>query len=88
MFDRFVWEYYCSWYPKKEYEKTDPLKNKCNCGYEFKFNFFQKLLMLIKEDYVFTCPQCLHKRKYRLICHIVRDVGNERELIKHNNLLR
>lgn len=80
MFDKMGWEWYCSLFPKKKHGKIDPRLNRCDCGYEFHFSKIQELLMFLKGEYVHTCPQCLQRKRYRFVYHIVRDVTDEKDL--------
>lgn len=48
----------------------------CNCGYCFQPSLYQKLIMLIWGEYVFTCPRCHSKLKFILVHHVVK-VGTD-----------
>lgn len=64
----------------------DPFRWRCACGYSWKFSRWQLILMLLKDDYVHTCPRCQRKSRYRMISHVVRDLPTE-EIIENNKLL-
>lgn len=65
----------------------DPFHWSCSCGYTWKFSKWQLVMMLLKDDYVHTCPQCQRKSRYRMISHVVRDTPTD-EIIKHNKMLK
>ena len=79
----FSWEWFCSLFPSSKREEIDPYTWKCKCGYEWKFNKLQLLLMFLRDDYTFTCPYCLRQSRYRMITHVVRETDTEK--IRENN---
>ena len=80
------WEWYCSLFPSKAKDEIDPYLWRCKCGHTWKFNKWHLLRMLFFEDYIYTCPQCLRKSRYRMITHIVRETDT-REIIENNKRL-
>ena len=50
----------------------NPKLQYCPCGNTFQPKTHHKLIMLIKDDYTWTCPQCGAKLKFRLINHVVK----------------
>lgn len=77
------WEWFSSLFKAQEKEEIDPYTWLCKCGHTWKFSKWQCLLMLFFEDYIYTCPQCQRKSRYRMITHIVRE--SDTESIKENN---
>ena len=74
MGDRDIyWEWYCSLFPKTQKTKIDPTLQKCKCGHQWKFNKWQLIRMLLQGKYIHTCPQCLERKEYRLIYHVVME---------------
>ena len=55
----------------------DPLEHRCRCGYRFHISIFQKLLMLLFGDYLFICPVCHRRLKFRLVYHVVKVESKE-----------
>lgn len=50
----------------------NPKSQWCNCGYTFQPSVYQKVIMLIKGKYIYTCPKCHSKLKFVLIHHVVK----------------
>ena len=86
-YDKVWWEWYCSLFPSAEHEAIDPREWKCVCGYTWHFGLFQKLRMLLFGSMVHTCPQCGHKKRFRMITNIVREISNEKDLTENNKRL-
>ena len=79
----FSWEWWCSLFPSQKKEEIDPYTWFCKCGHRWRFNKFQLLLMFLFEDYVYTCPQCQRKSRYRMVTHVVRETDTDE--IRENN---
>lgn len=77
------WEWYCSLFKGKDKKEIDPYTWRCVCGHQWKFSRLQLLRMFLFDDYIYTCPQCHRKSRYRMITHIVREIDTEE--IKENN---
>ena len=61
----------------------DPKIQRCSCGYQFIPSTFMKLVMLVKGEYVKTCPRCQSRMRLRMIHHTVcvkREEVNKREV--------
>ena len=51
----------------------DPKLNYCTgCHYEFKISFWQRIVMLLKDSIIITCPRCQCRMKFRMIYHCVK----------------
>ena len=73
MFDKFLWDYYCSWHKKKENnKKINPTLKYCSCGYPIHFNKFHKIKMIISDTYEYKCPKCGNKSIFTLINYVVK----------------
>ena len=64
--------------------KIDPKMQYCSCGYAFLPSTFQKVVMLIKGQYIKTCPKCGTKMTLKLISHVI---CSKREIIKNKSNL-
>ena len=68
-----------------EVVNIDPLNNFCRCGHTFKLRGWQKLLMMVRGQYVYTCPHCHSRMTFKLIYHTVKvDTENMDEEIWEN----
>lgn len=52
--------------------RIDPHLHYCRCGYTFKFKKWQKIVMLIKGEYIVNCPVCHARMRFKLINHVVK----------------
>ena len=52
--------------------KVDPLLNYCQCGHTFKFRKYHKILMLLRGEYKYRCPQCQTMMTFKLMNHVVK----------------
>lgn len=77
------WRWLCSLYPPHKSQSIDPYRWRCSCGHTWKFNKLQLLWMHLFDDYIYTCPQCHRKSRYRMISHVVRDMDTDE--IRENN---
>lgn len=78
------WDWYCALFKQvKKSESVDPYTWRCHCGYTWKFNQLQLLIMFLFDDYIHTCPQCHRKSRYRMITHVVREIDTDK--IRENN---
>ena len=50
----------------------DPRLQRCKCGYSFIPSTFMKVIMLVKGEYVKTCPRCQSRMRLKMIHHIVK----------------
>lgn len=53
-------------------DMIDPKMNYCECGYKWKFNRLDKLLMFLHIRNTVRCPHCGNLMEYKLIYHIVK----------------
>ena len=82
MFDKFLWDYHCSWHKKKkEQYKINPKVKYCVCNYAFNFNKFHKCLMLLFGGITIRCPRC--NRKHRFVLYY--NVCEEHEFTRTDN---
>lgn len=49
----------------------DPKLQWCRCGYHWKPSVYQKIVMLVRGEYVRTCPRCQSKMTLRLVNYVV-----------------
>ena len=50
----------------------DPRLQRCRCGYQFIPSLFMKVVMLVKGEYVKTCPRCQARMRFKLMNHTVK----------------
>ena len=50
----------------------DPTLEHCSCGYSWRPGTLSKIVMLVKGEYVWTCPQCQSRLTFKLIHHVVK----------------
>lgn len=80
------WEWYCSLFPSTNPPSNDPSIHRCVCGHTFKFGWWQLLRMYLFEYYVYTCPQCQRRSRWRMIRYVVR-TGDTNEIKRNNRWL-
>ena len=44
----------------------------CQCGYQWIPGTYHKIMMLLKGEYVWTCPKCQARITFQLIGHVVK----------------
>lgn len=44
----------------------------CQCGCSWTPGTYHKIMMLLKGEYVWTCPQCQSRLTFKLIHHVVK----------------
>lgn len=49
----------------------DPRRKYCRCGYSWTPGLYEKLIMLIRGEYVKTCPRCQSNLHLVLVHHVV-----------------
>ena len=77
------WEWYCSLFKPELKQEIDPYTWRCVCGHTWKFSKWQLLRMFLFKTYVYTCPQCHRKSRYRMVSHVARETDTEE--IRENN---
>ena len=77
------WDWFCSLFETQEKADIDPYTWMCKCGHRWRFNKWQLLRMFFFEDYIYTCPHCQRKSRYRMITHVVRE--SDTDYIRENN---
>ena len=63
----------------------DPKLQWCRCGYHFKPSTWMKIIMLIRGQYIKTCPRCqckLHLHLYHFV------VCKKREKVRNDEIYK
>lgn len=66
--------------------KHDPKLQHCQCGYHFRPRTLDKIIMLLRGQYVKKCPRCQTRMTLVLYNFVVckeRETIDKRELWKH-----
>jgi hypothetical protein len=50
----------------------NPKLQYCKCGYSWTPGTYHKIMMLLKGEYVWTCPRCQSRLTFPLIGHVVK----------------
>ena len=50
----------------------NPKLQYCKCGCSWSPGTYHKIMMLLKGEYVWTCPQCQSRLTFKLMHHVVK----------------